>query len=138
MAQATNTKQTIGRLSENTGVNIETVRYYERIGLLPRPPRSAGGQRLFGKPEEQRLRFIRRSRELGFSIDDVRTMLRLVDGGRFTCAQVRGLALEHLADIRHKIADLRRLERVLADLAARCTGHAVPECPLIETLSQER
>jgi MerR family mercuric resistance operon transcriptional regulator len=137
MAQATTAKQTIGRLSKSTGVNVETVRYYERIGLLAPPPRTAGGQRLFGKPEEQRLRFIRRSRELGFSINDVRTMLELVDGGRFTCAQVRGLALEHLTDIRHKISDLRRLERALADLAARCTGRAVPECPLIETLCQE-
>jgi MerR family mercuric resistance operon transcriptional regulator len=138
MKRAMPTKQTIGRLSESTGVNIETVRYYERIGLIPRAPRSAGGQRLYGKPEEQRLRFIRRSRELGFAIDEVRTLLRLVDGGRFTCAEVRGLAFEHLADIRQKIADLRRLERVLAELSARCTGRAVPECPLIETLSQER
>jgi MerR family mercuric resistance operon transcriptional regulator len=130
------TKQTIGRLSESTGVNIETVRYYERIGLIPRAPRSVGGQRQYGKPEEQRLRFIRRSRELGFSIDEVRALLRLVDGGRFTCAEVRDLAFEHLADIRHKIADLRRLERVLADLAARCTGKAVPDCPLVEALSR--
>ena len=136
MAHATNGKRTIGWLSANTGVNIETVRYYERIGLLPRPARSSGGQRLFGRPEEDRLRFIRRSRELGFSIEDVRTMLRLVDGGRFTCAQVRGLAVEHLADIRSKIADLQRLETALADLAERCKGRTVPECPLIETLCQ--
>jgi MerR family mercuric resistance operon transcriptional regulator len=105
---------TIGALSKRTGVNIETIRFYERVGILPRPPRSAGGHRIYGQDQLMRLGFVRRSRELGFSLDDVRGLLRLVDGGRYTCAEVKAITLDHLANIHRKIADLRRLEETLA------------------------
>ncbi|MDH3920601.1 MAG: MerR family transcriptional regulator, partial [Rhodospirillales bacterium] len=87
---------TIGALSKNTGCNIETIRYYERIGLLPAPPRSAGGHRLYGEVLLKRLTFIRRGRELGFTLDDIRGLLGLVDGGAYTCAEVKALTLDHL------------------------------------------
>src|SRR5919108_5602416 len=113
---------TIGALSERTGVNIETIRYYERIGLLPTPPRSAGRHRLYDEPHRQRLVFIRRARELGFSLDEVRALLGLSGGHDLTCREVNALTLHHIGSIRDKIRDLRRLERTLSDLADRCNG----------------
>src|SRR5215813_8592484 len=98
---------TIGALSKQTGVNIETIRFYERVGILPKPFRSAGGHRLYGQDLLMRLGFVRRSRELGFSLDEVRGLLRLVDGGDYTCAEVKTITLDHLAEVRRKIADLR-------------------------------
>jgi MerR family transcriptional regulator, mercuric resistance operon regulatory protein len=129
---------TIGALSKRTRVNVETIRFYERIGILAKPPRSAGGHRVYGHDQLMRLSFVRRSRELGFSLDEVRGLLQLVDGGRYTCAEVKAITLDHLADIRRKIADLRSLERTLADVASRCRGSKVPECPVIEALFELR
>ena len=129
---------TIGALSKHTGVNIETIRFYERVGILPKPPRSAGGHRIYSQEQLMRLSFVRRSRELGFSLDDIRGLLQLVDGGHYTCAEVKTITLDHLADVRRKIADLRRLERTLADVAGRCKGGKVPDCPVIEALSDPR
>jgi MerR family mercuric resistance operon transcriptional regulator len=128
----------IGALSSRTGVNIETIRFYERIGILPRPPRSPGGHRVYDEDHLKRLSFVRRSRELGFSLDEVRGLLQLVDGGEYTCAEVKAITLGHLADIRRKIADLRRLERTLAELAGKCRGTRVPDCPVVETLFSAR
>ena len=115
------TELTIGALSEQTGVNVETIRYYEREGLLPSAPRTAGGHRVFGEDHLRRLLFIRRSRELGFSGTEVRALLGLVDGG-YTCDEVRDLTLRHLADVRAKIAGLRRLEKTLTTIASKCEG----------------
>jgi MerR family mercuric resistance operon transcriptional regulator len=81
---------------------------------------------------------VRRSRELGFSLDEVRGLLRLVDGGKYTCAEIKAITLNHLADVRRKISDLRRLERTLAQVASKCRGGKVPECPVIEALSGAR
>jgi MerR family mercuric resistance operon transcriptional regulator len=127
----------IGELSKRTGVNIETVRYYERVGLLPLPPRSSGGHRLYPEAHLKRLVFIRRSRELGFSLDGIRDLLRMVEGG-YGCGDVQDMALAHLKTIRSKIADLRRMERTLADTAALCEGGTAPDCPIIDVLSQEQ
>ncbi len=125
----------IGELSRLTGVNIETIRYYERIGIMPVPPRTEGGQRIYGEDHLKRLAFVRRSRELGFSLDEVRALLDLVGAHALTCADVRNMALGHIVDIRQKVKDLRKLERVLTDLADRCHGRKVPECPLLDTLN---
>jgi MerR family mercuric resistance operon transcriptional regulator len=127
---------TIGALSRRTGVNIETIRFYERIGILAKPPRSAAGHRIYRQEQLMRLGFVRRSRELGFSLDEVRRLLQLVDGGSYTCAEVKAITLDHLAEVRRKIADLRRLERTLAAVAGKCRGGKVPECPVIEALFQ--
>jgi MerR family transcriptional regulator, mercuric resistance operon regulatory protein len=114
------TAVTIGTLSERTGVNVETIRYYERIALLPAPPRSAGRHRLYGEAHRQRLVFSRRARELGFSLEEVRTLLGLSGGHALTCAAVRALTEHHIAAIREKVRDLKRLEHTLSDLAAQC------------------
>ncbi len=125
---------TIGALSKGTGCKIETIRYYERIGLLPKPPRSPGGHRLYQDDHLRRLTFIRRCRELGFTLDEVRGLLRLVDGGAYTCAEVKALTLDHAAELRRKVADLRRMKRVLEEMAAECEGGEVPVCPIIDAL----
>ena len=127
----------IGALSRRTAVNIETIRYYEKIGLLPSPPRTEGGHRLYRDAHMKRLIFIRRSRELGFTLDEIRNLLGLVEGG-YACGQVQEAALDHLKNIRRKIADLRRMERTLAETAARCEGGTAPDCPIIDVLSQEQ
>ncbi len=124
----------IGRMSERTGVHIETIRYYERIGLLPEPLRSEGRHRLYDDNHRQRLVFIRRSRELGFSLDQIRGLLGLSKGSKFTCSEVKALTEQHIADIRHKIRDLKRLARILSDLSARCRGGKLPTCPILDVL----
>ena len=124
----------IGELSKQSGVNIETIRYYEKIGVMPAPCRSANGYRLYGADHLKRLSFVRRSRQLGFSLDEIRGLLRLVDGDAYTCAQVRELALDHLVEIRRKIADLKRLKRVMEEMAAQCSGERTPECAIIDAL----
>jgi len=126
----------IGDLSQRTGCNIETIRYYERVGLLPQPPRSPSRYRLYDGNDVRRLMFVRRSRELGFSLDEVRTLLALsADSGHETCAEVRELAADHLEGIRRKIADLRAMERVLAESVRRCDAGQTHGCPLIDSLS---
>lgn len=129
---------TRGALAAQSGCNIETIRYYEQIGLLPPPPRSQGGHRLYGQELIKRLTFVRRSRELGFSLEEVRELLRLVDGSKYTCAQVEALAHQHAQDIRRKIADLKKLKSVLEAMAARCTGGKIPDCPIIDALFDSR
>ena len=126
----------IGALASGSGVNIETIRYYEKIGVMPKPGRSAGGYRLYTAEHLKRLTFIRRGRELGFTLGELRGLLRLVDGHAYTCAEVRALTLDHVADIRRKIADLRRLERVMTDISSRCSGKRVPDCPIVDALFQ--
>ncbi len=86
----------------------------------------------------KRLNFICRSRELGFTLKQVRGLLRLVDGGSYTCAEVREFTLDHVAVVKRKVADLRRLERVLKEMASQCEGGTVPDCPIIDTLFRER
>ncbi|HEY2444716.1 MAG TPA: helix-turn-helix domain-containing protein [Rhizomicrobium sp.] len=130
------TEFSIGALAGASSVNIETIRYYEKIGVMPKPARSAGGYRLYTAAHLKRLTFIRRGRELGFTLNELRDLLRLVDGHTYTCGEVRALTLDHVAGIRRKIADLRRLERVMTDVASRCSDRRVPECPIIDALFQ--
>ena len=132
-----NRELTIGRLSEAAGVKIETIRYYEKEGLLPDPPRSTGGHRMYSAPLAKRLFFIRRSRELGFTLNEVRALLELVDGGTYTCAEVKTITLAHADDVKRKVADLRRLEKSLRAMAARCEGGSVPECPVVDVLFEQ-
>jgi len=133
-ATAASAVLSIGTLSQRTGCNVETVRYYERIGLMPPPPRTAGGHRSYGKAHARRLVFIRRCRELGFSIEEIRVLLGLVDGGDYTCGEVKAVTDRHRDDVRRKIADLKKLERTLRDIGAACHGGQVPECPIIDAL----
>ena len=123
----------IGELSRRTGCNIETIRYYERIRLLPSPPRR-GRYRSYGAEDVGRLAFVRRARELGFTLDEVRNLLGLAAGGQSACGEVRALAASHLEDVRGRIADLKRMERVLADSVRACDAGQDPGCPLIQAL----
>ncbi|NLS02126.1 helix-turn-helix domain-containing protein [Rhizobium sp. P32RR-XVIII] len=122
-------------LARRSGCNLETIRYYEKIGMMPDPRPSRTGYRFYEEGHVQRLRFILRARELGFSIDGIRGLLNLVDGGTQTCAEVKERTERHLADIRTKIADLKRIERVLAETSAKCSGAAVPQCPMLDVLT---
>lgn len=121
-------------LARATGCNLETIRYYETIGIMPDPPRTAKGYRSYDDTHVRRLKFVMRSRDLGFSLDEIRGLLGLVDDRSQTCAQVQTVAETHLADVQAKIADLTRIARVLSETVARCTGDAAPQCAVIDTL----
>jgi MerR family mercuric resistance operon transcriptional regulator len=125
---------TRGKLAKRFGCHLETVRYYEKIGLVPPPARSEGGHRLYKIEDQRRLRFILRGRELGFSIDELRSLLSLVDSNVYTCGEILDLTINHLGSVRRKITDLKRLERTLARISNECSGGAVPECPVIDAL----
>jgi MerR family transcriptional regulator, mercuric resistance operon regulatory protein len=125
---------TIGRLAKAAGVNLETVRYYERIQLMPRPNRTEGGHRAYDGEHVRRLAFIRRARELGFGIENIRALLTAVEPGHRSCAEVRDIAGVHLAEVRTKLADLARLEKILADTISRCSGDQSPVCPVFDML----
>src|SRR5215813_3345069 len=131
-------EMSIGALSRLTGVNIETIRYYERIKMLPIPPRTGSGRRVYGTYEARILTFIRRSRELGFSLDQIRTLLRLGGPEKASFREVREVAAHHLEDIRAKLGDLKKLERLLAKTVARCTGKMAPDCPVLDILDIQR
>ncbi len=126
---------TIGRLAAAAGVNLETVRYYERIDLMPPPARTASGHRTYEQAHVRRLAFIRRARELGFSIVQIRALLALAEPRRASCAEVREIARAHLDEVRAKLADLVRLERILAETVARCSGDLAPSCPVLDMLA---
>jgi len=124
----------IGEMSHKTGVNIETIRYYERIGVMPRPLRTEGGHRAYNSDQLKRLNFIKRSRELGFSLGEIRALLELVDTGTYTCSEVHEMTMKHLTAVRKKVAGLRPMERVLKDMASQCSRGDVPKCPIVESL----
>jgi MerR family mercuric resistance operon transcriptional regulator len=126
----------IGELSRRTSCNIETIRYYERIGVLP-PPRRNGRYRSFSASDVARLVFVRRARELGFTLDEVRALLKLAAADdRGTCTEVREISVAHLSDVRARIADLRAMERVLAAAVRQCDAGQQPGCPLIDAVSR--
>ena len=122
-------------LAKATGCNLETIRYYENVGVMPAPPRTAKGFRVYGQTHVARLRFVMRMRELGFTLEEVREFLALTDGGSQTCAEVLERTEAHLAGVRAKIADLQRIEKVLAETAVQCSGEDVPDCPVLDALS---
>ena len=124
----------IGELSKRTGVHIETIRYYEKIEIMPAPPRTYGGHRSYGAEHAKRLLFISRSRSLGFSLQEIRSLLGIADGHDITCADVRELTFHHAEEARRKIADLRKLERTLREMATQCHGKRIPECPIVDEL----
>lgn len=125
---------TRGELARRTGVNLETIRYFERVGILPAPPRTEGGHRVYDDSHVRTLGFIRRARNLGFTPDEVRAILELGGPGQARCGEVRGIAVLHLDQVRAKIADLIEIERLLAGTIERCSGEASPECAVIEMI----
>ena len=128
----------IGELSKCSGVNIETIRYYERIKMLPPPPRTANGRRVYGATEKRTLAFIRRSRDLGFTLEEVRALMAIGGSERASCADVHKIASAHLANVRSKLSDLARLESILAETVAQCSEGASPDCPVLDFLDAGR
>ncbi len=124
----------IGQVAKETGCKVETIRFYEKERLLPEPARSEGGNRLYSKDLVDRLVFIRRCRELGFTMKEIRQLLSLADEQEVSCDQVKAIADSHLQDVQDKIADLKKMERILKKLSALCPGGIRPDCPIIESL----
>ena len=124
----------IGQMSRQTGVNIETIRYYERIGILPAPDRTAGGNRQYNQDQLKRLFFIRRARGLGFSLAEIRGLFEMVDRKDFTCGEVHDLTVDHLTSVRAKIKHLKKLEKALMGMVTECSRGDVPDCPILDTL----
>ncbi|QFT76817.1 helix-turn-helix domain-containing protein [Erythrobacter sp. THAF29] len=124
----------IGEVSKRSGCNIETIRYYERIGVIAPPPRK-GTYRDYGPEDVERLRFVRRARELGFSLEEVQALLDLAPHPNANCEQVQAIAEQHLANVRKKLADLKKMEAALAVLVSRCGERSEDRCPVVESLA---
>ena len=127
----------IGQLSKRSGVKVPTIRYYEQMGLIDAPERSAGNQRRYTVDGLNRLSFIRHSRDLGFSIEDVRGLLNLSEHPEKPCQDAHSIAVQHLEDVQNRIAKLRRLERELKRIS-KCDADSVSDCAVIETLADHR
>lgn len=126
--------RTIGKLSAATGVKVPTIRFYEQIGLLPEPPRTASDRRLYDDAALRRLSFIRHARDLGFNIDSIRSLLDLSDHPDRPCGEANAIAERHLADVAEKIARLQALRTELSRMTAECAGGRVSACKVIEVL----
>lgn len=130
---------TTSELAKRGGVNLETIRYYERRGLLPKPPRSQAGYRAFSLDAVRRVRFIKQAQELGFSLKEIQELLALRIAPNTTQADVRERATAKIADIDEKIKKLRAMKKVLARLTASCCGQgSVSDCPILESLNSEK
>ncbi|KAF1685556.1 heavy metal-responsive transcriptional regulator [Pseudoxanthomonas broegbernensis] len=128
----------IGQLARQTGVAIDTIRYYERQGLLPAARRGANGYRQYGPADTRRLRFVRRAKELGFSLEEIGSLLALSDARGADMAQVRVTAQEKLVMIQERIDELQRVRNALRDLVEACPGHgALQDCPIMGALAEE-
>lgn len=123
-----------GELARRTGVNGETIRYFERSGILAEPPRTEGGHRVYDQSHVRTLSFVRRARGLGFTPQEVKAILQLGGPGVASCADVREIAAHHLEQVREKIADLKQIERLLADTIEQCPCDADPECAIIDMI----
>ena len=126
---------TIGDLGRRTRTKVETILYYERIGLLPAPARTPGNYRIYSKIHLNRLSFIRRARDLGFSLDQIRAMLDLTDDRQRPCDAIDDIAKKHLAEVDRKIADLKALRRELNHMITQCSCGTVADCRIIDALS---
>lgn len=127
-----------GELARRTGVNIETIRYFERTGILPAPDRTDGGHRVYDDDDVRTLGFIRRARGLGFTPREVRTILDLGGPGGAHCADVQEIAMGHLQQVRAKIADLAEIERLLSTTIRQCSQEAAPDCPVMEMIEDPK
>ncbi len=125
----------IGTVAEITGLSAKTIRYYESVGLMPQPARRANNYRDYGTAEVETLRFVQRSRRLGFSLEDVANLLALWQNKERSSADVKSLALRHVTEIERRIRELEAMRSVVIDLAERCRGDDRPECPILEGLA---
>ena len=128
---------TTGQLARETGVNIETIRYYERRGLIPEPPRRESGYREYTPKYIERIHFIKRAQALGFTLKEISELLAVADGNP-ACKDIRKFAEDKVKDIETRIHDLQKMKTVLKDLIKKCLGkRKISECPIIESLSQK-
>ncbi len=128
-----------GELARQGGVNLESIRFYEREGLLAKPPRTAAGYRMFNADDARRVRFIKRAQELGFSLREIKELLALRLEADTSCSDVRQKADAKLTDIDQKIRDLQRMKNALARLATACRGRgSIEDCPILETLDSPK
>ena len=125
----------IGELARATATKVETIRFYERIGLLPEPARTDGNYRDYGPDQLARLSFVRRARDLGFTLDQVRDLLRLADDPRGSCAEADAIATVHIQEIDRKLADLAALRAEIAQWGGACTATIIADCRVIDALS---
>lgn len=125
----------IGDLGRQTGTKVNTIRFYENIGLLPRPIRTASGRRIYGEADVRRLAFIRHGRGLGFSVEEIRSLLALADEPERDCAEAAAIARQHLLDIEARIARLKTLRDALAEVAVSCEGGRARDCRVIEAIA---
>jgi MerR family transcriptional regulator, copper efflux regulator len=126
----------IGRTSAHSGVSSKMIRYYEEIGLIPKPPRRDSGYRDYSEADVHRLRFVHRARELGFSIERIRDLLRLWHDQKRPSREVKQVAEEHIAELEGQIAHMHGLLATLKHLARSCEGNSRPHCPILEDLSR--
>lgn len=128
----------IGELADKCGVNKETIRYYERLGLIPEPERTEKGYRMYSQQTVDRLHFIKRMQELGFTLNEIDKLLGVVDRDEAKCRDMYDFTILKIEDIQRKIEDLKRIERMLMDLKERCPENKdIFECPIIETLMKK-
>jgi MerR family mercuric resistance operon transcriptional regulator len=130
------TQLTIGQLAQQAKCKVETVHYYEKSGLMPEPPRTEGGHRIYALPDVKRLNFIRRSRELGFSIEQIKNLLKFIDEPNHYCGEVKAMAMIQAREVQQKIDDLERLQVALNEMIIQCTseGFSIDDCPIIDAL----
>ncbi len=126
----------IGELAKKAGCKVETVHYYEKIGLMPEPPRSNGGHRIYNIIHMKRLNYIRRSRELGFSIEQIRSLLKFIDEPDHSCGEIKSIALLQAHEIKQKINDLEKLNEALNKMISSCKGNnmSIDNCPIFDAL----
>ena len=129
-------KYSIGQLAKESGCKVETVHYYEKIGLMPEPPRTEGGHRVFALSHVKRLNFIRRSRELGFKIEQIKDLLKFIDEPNHYCGEVRAMAMLQARAVQEKIDDLQRLQMALNEMVIKCkdSNNSIDDCPIVDAL----
>lgn len=134
------TQFSIGQIAKQAKCKVETVHYYEKSGLMPEPPRTEGGHRIYSLPHVKRLTFIRRCRELGFSIEQIRGLLKFIDEPNHYCGEVKAMAMLHAREVQQKIDDLQRLQSALNDMVTKCKGadYSIDDCPIIDALYVEQ
>lgn len=130
------TQFSIGQLARQVKCKVETVHYYEKSGLMPEPPRTEGGHRIYALSHIKRLNFIRRCRELGFSIKQIKELLRFIDEPDHYCGEVKAMAMLQAREVQQKIDDLNRLKFALNEMVGRCkgSGYSIDDCPIIDAL----
>jgi len=130
---------TIGQLAEKAATDAQTIRYYERQGLLLDPPRTESNYRHYDEEAVSRLRFIKRAKEIGFSLNDIKVLLGMADGEVKQCSEIQAFAESRLSKIRAQIADLKAMERTLSNLVQQCAlSDKIADCPIIDTLTEEK